>query len=925
MPVTLESLKKSVGKKNANSMVFAWLADLEREAGNLDSALQRVDGGLTLYPNDIAARLVRSKILMQQEAYEPCVQECEKILVMDPFNLAAQRIMGDAYDKLGNEANRNRCYRRLHDMDPLNTFWKEEYDVVLDEPAAEMGAALGAGLSLSDSPSDLDFTLTDADTAAPQDLSFDDVQDQQSELAETDEKSAEPVDDFATISEEAAPDQDDPFASLAAMLPNGDSADDSAMEDLSASLDSAMDSITSESTDELPTEEFGGEENISGSDVGSALSDMFGLEDDLEAEESTGNVSPFSAPAAPEADIPASIDDKAQSNAESVFSTPVADKPQSIDDAFGDIFGEDELPEEKPQTAPAAEDASIESVGSAPGEDEQPAEEGGLFEKSAEFETAAPAADKPQSIDDAFGDIFGEDELPEEKPQTVEPADELAAAEPATEPAAEPAADLAEPIADLAEPAADDFSLDSADDSLSLGTADESAQDSIGDLEMPAEDGGLFEKSADADMNLTDGTAEVSSEDEKLDSETLADLNAWTPGPAHEEPAPADDIPTTVDNAFGSIFGEDDLPTEDSSLFEKSASAEENLSAESLELPEEPVVSAEESAASVEEPVAPAEEPVADLNEPAEVEEQPTVEAAPEVSAPAADKGFSVDSAFDSLFGSDDDLPEEKPAEENVAPAETAEESVSLADQVSQAEEELELPETKPESSDLAKEMGGAFASMFGNVDDDLDLPETPAQSAEPDAAVEPEAPIAEDISAKAEEDEISKDLDDSFDSLFGKDDDLALPSEDAPSESVVAPEAEAAPTAAEPASDLDSLESEVSGAFKGLFDMDDDSLSEESKPSNKGVDFLMSGDSDDEISAGLINNPDAPLDRGATDLDESLNTRTLAEIYFDQGLYAKALEIYKDLAQKEPENEEIAKRLAEVEKLYNDKFGGEA
>ena len=68
MAVTLESLRKSVGKKNSNSMVFAWLADLERVAGELDKALQRVDGGLTLYPNDITARLVRAKILIQLEA-----------------------------------------------------------------------------------------------------------------------------------------------------------------------------------------------------------------------------------------------------------------------------------------------------------------------------------------------------------------------------------------------------------------------------------------------------------------------------------------------------------------------------------------------------------------------------------------------------------------------------------------------------------------------------------------------------------------------------------------------------------------------------------------------------------------------------------------------------------------------------------------
>ena len=69
MAVTLDSLRKSVGKKNANSRVFAWLADLERQAGDLDKALQRVDGGLTLYTNDVAAMLVRAKILFQKENF----------------------------------------------------------------------------------------------------------------------------------------------------------------------------------------------------------------------------------------------------------------------------------------------------------------------------------------------------------------------------------------------------------------------------------------------------------------------------------------------------------------------------------------------------------------------------------------------------------------------------------------------------------------------------------------------------------------------------------------------------------------------------------------------------------------------------------------------------------------------------------------
>ena len=877
MAVTLDSLKKTIGKKNVNSRAFAWLADLEREAGNLDQALQRVDGGLTLYPNDVAAMLVRSKILFQKESYDACIEECEKVLVADPFNLAAQQIMGDAYDKLENIGERNVCYRRLHDMDPLNTFWKDEYDVVVGAAAA---AAMAGEISDTDfsMPDVGNMDLSDEFTAAP--------------AAESTE--AAPADEFslnepqaaeadASAADVAEPAGDDPFAALASMIPGNDDADDSAMEDLSASLNSAMDSINNESAADKPLEELSEDENISSSDVGSALSDMFGLEDDLEPEEA-------SAPAAEaSSDIPASIDDNAEANAASVFGAaapeaPAEDKPQSIDDAFGDIFGEDELPEEKPQSV------SIDAPADEPAPEALATEE-------------APVEDKPQSIDDAFGDIFGEDELPEEKPQAsidapAEPAADIAAEKPAVEPA-----DIA------AEPAAD-FTADISDD-----------------LELPSEDGGLFEKSADADMNLTaDEVAE----------------------PAAENKA---DEPTTIDNAFDSIFGEDELPEEKPQSASIDAPAEEAAAdaaaepaadftadlSDDLELPSEEGGLFEKSAdadMNLTGDWTPGGAPVEDapaLDEPAPAEQESVAEeVAP---ATASDAGFSVDNAFDSLFGSDDDLPEEKPQAEaeTLAEAPAAEESVSLAEQVDQAETELEMPEVKSEDTDLAKEMGGAFASMFGNDDDDLDLPAAKTETASEPLSNDQEATGAaiEESFGNISEETLSKDLDNSFDSLFGKDeaadDSLALDESHSPAAEAAPAEETFAAAPADAPKDLDSLESEVSGAFKGLFDMDDDSLTEEDKPSNKGVDFLMSGDSDDEISAGLINNPDAPLDRGAYDLDESLNTPTLAEIYFDQGKYGKALEIYKDLAQKEPDNEEIAKRKDEIEKLYNEKFGGNA
>ena len=765
----LDSLKKSIGKKKSNSQAFAWLADLERESGDLNTALERVDGGLTLYPSDVPAMLVRSTILFQKGDFEGCITECERVLKYDPFCLSAQKRMGDAYEQLGNENERNKCYRRVHDMDPLDTFWKEEYDHVEETVVA---AAAAAAMSDSDFAMPEDFTM-DA-SAAPQ----------AAETATAEPAAESATEPAATDAATDASDEEDPFAAFASLAATQDSGEESAMDSLQSSLDSAMQDFLND--EPSAPEVFPADEEVSGDDVGSALSDMFGDDDDLEPE---APVSPFA-----KLDLPSSIDEPApaeDSSAKSVFGQEAEeDKPQSVDSAFNDIFGEDELPEEKPQVAAAEED-------------------------------------KPQSVDSAFNDIFGEDELPEEKPQPAASADSL------FEKSSE--SSMFEKSADSLELPSDDFELPAADEAPAVtGNADS-----------------LFEKSSESSL------FEKSAEDFEL--------------PA-EDSAVADVAPAVTGNA--------------DSLFEKSA--------EDFELPA-----------------------VEEL--PAATEETPVAE---ESAAPADDKPFSVDSAFDALFG-EDDLPEEKPQTAEAEPVQQS--SETLAEQVTQAEDELSMPAAEPakeQTDDFAKETGAALNSIFGE-DDDLDIPESkPAVS---------EAPSQEDTGAAIEEESLQKasieaDIDKSFSTLFGEDD----LSEDGP-----AAKTDAAPAAAQaPAETLadaalapvetESLEKAVDGAFKGLFDADDE-LPEEHPAGNKGVDFLMSGDSDDEVSSGLIKDPTAPLDRGPAELDESLNTRTLAEIYFEQGLVDKALDIYEDLARKEPENAEIMNRLMEVEKAYREKFGGES
>lgn len=940
MAVTLDSLKKTVGKKKVKSMAFAWLADYENQAGDSTTALARVDAGLQLYPGDIPGMLVRTKLLFQLGDFEECVKECERILQKEPFCLSAQKRMGEAYEKLENIDERNRCYRRVHDMDPLDTFWKEEYEAV---PEAAVGAAAVAGaVAAGEVAADSEFAMPDmgeftmegaAESAEPaveasadatageepaakeEDSLFSKSLDMDIESPAT-EAAEEPEQPKASASPFSASDDEDPFAALSSLGNDDSLADESSIDSLQQSLESALGDAATDITLDQDIPEA---EEISGNDVGSAFADLFGEEDDMDSFGETTE----SKPASPFAqmDLPTSLDDEPaapEDSAKNVFGEEaVEDKPQSIDDAFGDIFGEDELPEELPSNtaAPKAE----------PAEEQKPEEEsfsGGMFEKSAAADMGlgteddlkleepepepAKEADKPQSLDSAFADIFGEDELPEELPP----------AQPAGE---------SDVSADLELPADSSTGSLTEDADLELPSLDDSTSALTDELEMPSEDKPAEETPAES-LDAFD-IANWSPDAKPADDASL-ELPAEEETPAEE---PALELPAA-----------DEVPAEEVADLE--LPAEEPAVEPSLEMPAEESaleMPAEEAPAEPAVEEAPAEEPALDI--PAEepslelpAEETPAEEAAdlelpaeePAQEKPAdesADVGFSVDKAFDALFADDDELPEEKPAE-------TASAEPEVSDNVTETTEPVEdAAESDSDRAELDKEMDSAFSSLFAE-DDDL-----PVEESKPEAAAAPEA-TQEDTGAALEEAPLAdaaleSDLDKSFSSLFGEDD--ALDEADLKPAEAPAADATAEPAAAEELPEVSatqgnagiesSLESEFSGAFKQLFNTDDDSLDEKADlPSNKGVDFLMSGDSDDEVSAGLVADPTAPLDKQSSDLDDGMKTPTLGEIYFEQGHYDRALEIYKELAEKDPENEAIANRLAEVQKAYDSKFGGE-
>ena len=851
MAVTLDSLRKAVKKNKGKSQSLAWLADMERSSGDYEAAMKIVDEALAASPSDVPAMLVRAKILVGLQDFAASISEYKKVLAKDPFCLSAHKRLGESYDKLGKIAERNACFRRVHDMDPLDSFWKEEYDIPTEEEQT----------NLVPPPMDeSSFTMDVADEP------------------ETAEPTAE----------------DNVFANLASSLPNTDEEDGSSMEDLRNSLNFASDEIVkNQGGSDSPSFD---ENVLNSSEVSSAISGILGTDDELDAAESAKKNEPVAEEESSSSlfshfaddkidDDEPKIDEKIdelldepleevveKKSAESDLNLDSLDEPQAADEGISEANVNDAF------TSLLGEDSSLQET-EAPAE---PVAESAVSSKHMDFSNEENAE---TNVDDAFSSLLGDDDLPEEKP-----------AETLAEPALEESADLAldepaveeKPAEKLSATPAEEASFGglfekSADADFSM--SEEAPAENVQNVkpEEPAEEesfGSLFDKSADADFSMNDKAAEKPAVEENVATGSLEKAPEFVPTESTENIAPAEGL---VPASHMDFSDENDIQKSNEDFV--------------LNLDEE--TPAESVAAVLE---------TEKLEEPAA--EKPAVE---ETVAEASLESASedVDTAFDALFGDDDS---------------------SSTEEVKEIVKEEVKEEVK--NDDLAKEMGGAFASMFGNESAaPAEVAEAPVEVAE----VPAEEPLSQEATgAQIEEESVKETVDESFDSLFGSSDDLpeeasevaaspaAAPVETAKVEEPAPATAFAAPAESQeeaPSAELDSIDSEVSNAFKGLFD-EDDSLTEADEPNNKGVDYLMSGDSDDEVAASLVNNAEAPLSRGAADLDDSLNTRTLADIYMEQGVYNKALDIYADLAKKNPNNAEIKNRLAEIEKLCREKFG---
>ena len=492
MAITLDTLRKTVKKNKGKSLALAWLADMERASGDYEAALKIVDEALAASPSDVPAMLVRAKILAGQQDFAGSVSEYKKVLAKDPFCLSAHKRMGEAYDQLGKTTERNMCFRRVHDMDPLDSFWKEEYDVLPEEPETNLAAP----------PMDDDsFTM-----------------DMESEAGNTEE--------------------DNVFANLASSMPNSDEEDNASMDDLLKSLNSASDGIEEQGDNQ--DQSYGGSDVLSTSEVSSAITGILGGDDDLDtadvqAGDANANASPFSASNAVAADVAPKSDD----NLFSLDAPSDTDsQPTNVDDAFSSIFGDDDLPEEK--TAETSESLSDWSPSATP-----------VAEAEESLETVKEE-DKATNVDDAFSSIFGEDDVFEEKPaeETLSEETADASASPATS-----ADDSAEDsFGGLFEKSADaEFSLDAPSEEKSIPSSHmDFSDDEVAAIETPKEE----DKETNVDDAFSSIFGDDDLPEEKPAEETLTEKTEVTENSAtdtNEFVAETQNEPTE-DDSFGSLF-----------------------------------------------------------------------------------------------------------------------------------------------------------------------------------------------------------------------------------------------------------------------------------------------------------------------------------------------------------------------------------
>ncbi|MBD3393751.1 MAG: tetratricopeptide repeat protein [Chitinivibrionales bacterium] len=911
--VMIAQLEERV-QNNPSSLAFSRLADSYRKTGDIQRAIDICSKGLEAHPDYATGRIILGRCYLEQENFPGAIEEFKRVCQVDRHNHVALKMLADIYSKQDMKEKAGDLYAVLLGMDPGNpslvhlarvfkgSGTRDIFRIVgLQSPGAGTAPAPAAQeeAGLEDAPTGEVPTSAEGQAVTGEDVTQR-MDDMFGEGQSGDDGIGELLNSAGSAGggeagPEAKPDEESAVTQTIAL-------DEAAL----SAADAASGEPAAQSTDDAAAVK---ETGVTGQDISERMDSMFGDEGGdatLETVPATDEITDETAEVPAEKPPPAAS--KTPKDQDSVTGSDIS---QRLDDMFGETtVQEAAAPSDTEEPSPVEQEIAGEIT-----EPEQALEAGPTDE-----DTAPPTAEFDFSTEAPTQVINKADLMAAAQAQEAgeEPSDALVAGHDAPENYASEDDVLVEDAA--ARTADDDFmAAVSSDETIS---PDEEIAEDTEKIPTAAESKPAItgEDVTDRIDAILDGKSPDEVAEEAKEPETPAEPSSPGPLPAGsaaqpmiEEEAPT---PDTIPAQEAVTPDMEETPAE-----EASAGAEEKLSETSALAASDfsDVVSEQDSAEAAGSPPVTGED-VADRLDEIFGEEDALGEDIPEgesgedqeeatsefytvsgTSAGADNAGEEELAKYEAPDAAIETAGVEPGGEDDVEVAEVAEElgeELGIADE-QDGMEKAEDPGEEPAGEDMQSTDAGDATSEIGASDTAMTLEDAADTGEVEEPAVADtlagELSEAEETLAEIPDEDTAED-DGAGQEFYTVSGDRAEAESDADEEVMATIGELEADTAMPPAGN------EVAAKEEGD-EPDGAALGE------AGEEDMRAGEGD-----ALPPEPGVSAESRVAAIPDHVLTPTLADIYYQQGQPQLAVQIYKRLLDRDPENERISARLAEIE-----------
>lgn len=106
--------------KNANSILFARLADTYLQMDRVDDAIELCEKGIRKHPYYVTGHFVLGKCYFKKKLFDQAEKELKRVLLFDPKYIAAHRDYGELMAQIGWHNSSEMSYNEILRIDPFN-------------------------------------------------------------------------------------------------------------------------------------------------------------------------------------------------------------------------------------------------------------------------------------------------------------------------------------------------------------------------------------------------------------------------------------------------------------------------------------------------------------------------------------------------------------------------------------------------------------------------------------------------------------------------------------------------------------------------------------------------------------------------------------------------------------------------------------